>query len=84
MCPDDSPVAPPRKKKDRSIARYSDGIQPRATITHDRLAEEYRNGARDALRSIILAAQAALAKHGEPQSFQLRKPPRNEGSHEQQ
>ena len=64
----DTPSATPRKQKSRaSIARYGDGPQPRATIQHDIQATAYQRGATDALRSVMLAAQALLDKR-EPQS----------------
>ena len=58
-----SPIPPARKaKKSASIARYSDGPQPRATIFHDQIADAYKRGSADTARAIIIAAQAALAK----------------------
>jgi hypothetical protein len=68
--------AKPRKKKpDRN--RGDDGVPPTPqTIHHDQLAAAYHRGASDTLRTIIIAAQAALAKH-------TQEAPQNEGSHEQ-
>jgi hypothetical protein len=57
------PSNPLKRKNPDTLRRYNDGILPTpATIKHDRLAEAYRRGAVDALRAVILAAQAALAK----------------------
>jgi len=47
-----------------------------ATIQHDQIADAYHRGGRDALRVILVAVQAALAKHDSP-----RKAPESEGGH---
>jgi len=67
------PSAKPRKIKVASARRqtYSNGeiVPPTAgTIRHDIQAESYRRGASDALRVVMIAAQAALAKHNSQQT----------------
>lgn len=50
-------------KKNPQPGRHDLGERPTArTIQHDIQVEAYRRGAQDALRAIMLAAQAALAK----------------------
>ena len=62
-----NPAAPLKRKNPDTLRRYSEsdaaGIAPTpGTIKHDNLAEAYRRGAVDALRSVMLAAQAVLDK----------------------
>ncbi len=61
-----NPTAPLKRKNPDTLRRYNDGIAPTpGTIKHDNLAEAYRRGAVDALRTVIIAAQTALAKREE-------------------
>jgi len=62
-----NPAAPLKRKNPDTLRRYSEsdaaGIAPTpGTIKHDNLAEAYRRGGVDALLTVMLAAQAALAK----------------------
>ncbi len=58
-----NPTTPIKRKNPDTLRRYNDDTAPTpGTIKHDNLAEAYRRGAVDALRTVILAAQAALAK----------------------
>lgn len=57
-----NPTASFKRKNPDTLRRY-DNIPPTpGALRHDNLAEAYRRGAVDALRSVIVAAQAALAK----------------------
>jgi hypothetical protein len=61
-----NPTAPRKGKNPDTLRRYNDGIAPTpGTIKHDNLAEAYRRGAVDALRTVIIAAQTVLAKREE-------------------
>ncbi len=63
-----SPTAKPRKGKNPdTLRRYGEGdaagVAPTpGTIKHDTLAQAYARGATDALRAVMVAAQAALNK----------------------
>jgi hypothetical protein len=62
-----NPTTPIKRKNPDTLRRYKEGddggIAPTpGTIKHDNLAGAYRRGAVDALRAVMIAAQAALAK----------------------
>ncbi len=60
ISPDTKPL---KRKNPDSIRRYRDYVPPTpGTIQHDGLAEAYARGATDALRAVMVAAQAALNK----------------------
>ncbi len=57
------PSKPLKAKNPDTIRRYRDYVPPTpGTIQHDGLAEAYARGATDALRAVMVAAQAALNK----------------------